>query len=257
VCEQDVTIIERHNYEIKFPKDTAVICVEPEPDSILVNELGCDLLAVSTEDEKLSANEDNCFKIFRTYRVINWCEYDGESPPFVVSRDVDCDGIPGDEDVWVLVRPDTTVYLDRNNNELDSIPEIETRPENCDGIQTNPYGFWYNTDTIPELVSNGFWEYTQIIKVDDNIPPTIFVEDSIQVCMDMPDCSANVVVSFNIIDEGVEGVKVDVPVLEGRDEGGMRACEHAGGCRGPACPGQGPRGWLRIASLTLSENSLP
>lgn len=205
ICEQEVTIIERHNYEIRFPKDTTVICVEPEPDSVLVNELGCDLLAVSTDDEKLSANEDNCYKVFRTYRVINWCEYDGESPPFIVSRDVDCDGIPGDEDVWVIVRPDTTVYLDRNNNELDSIPEIETRPENCDGIQTNPYGFWYNTDTIPELVSNGFWEYTQIIKVDDNIPPQIFVEDTIRVCMDMPDCSANVVVSFNIIDECVEG----------------------------------------------------
>ncbi|MEZ4992316.1 MAG: hypothetical protein R2824_17970 [Saprospiraceae bacterium] len=40
---------------------------------------------------------------FRTCSVINWCEYDGISDPVVVSRDEDCDGKPGDEDVWVIV----------------------------------------------------------------------------------------------------------------------------------------------------------
>ena len=56
------------------------------------------------KDDFFSASGDECYKIFRTYSVINWCEYDGISDPVVVSRDEDCDGKPGDEDVWVIVK---------------------------------------------------------------------------------------------------------------------------------------------------------
>ncbi|PHN00535.1 hypothetical protein CRP01_41760, partial [Flavilitoribacter nigricans DSM 23189 = NBRC 102662] len=102
-CEQVVTIKEQHKYKIKFPKDAEANCGTPEVDSIETEELGCDLLAVSVKDDFFSASGDECYKIFRTYSVINWCEYDGISDPVVVSRDEDCDGKPGDEDVWVIV----------------------------------------------------------------------------------------------------------------------------------------------------------
>ena len=206
ICEQRITILPRHNYEIRFPKDTFAICAIPYSQPVITNELYCDLLAVSRLDEQLSAAGEECYKIFRKFQVINWCEYDGQSDPYIIDRDVDCNGIPGDKDIWVLVRPDTTVYLDANNNELDSIPEMGERTENCQNIETNPYGFWYNTDSVPTLVSNGFWEYTQIIKVFDTIAPTIFVEDSIYFCLNLTEsCAADAVVSFNIVDECVAG----------------------------------------------------
>ena len=72
-CQQVVTVLERHNYEIKFPKDASANCGTPSPDTIEYNEIACDLLAVSVEDEFFSASGDECYKIFGTFRVINWC----------------------------------------------------------------------------------------------------------------------------------------------------------------------------------------
>ncbi|WP_170254888.1 hypothetical protein, partial [Phaeodactylibacter luteus] len=81
-CVQVITVNEVHNYEIFFPEDDDYTCGnEEEPAGVEYNELGCDLLAVTSEDEIFSASGDECYKIFRTWRVINWCEYDGEGDP--------------------------------------------------------------------------------------------------------------------------------------------------------------------------------
>jgi len=202
-CEQIIAVRPVHNYEVKFPEDYSTVCAEPEPDSLEVNTLGCDLIAVSINDDKHSTAADECFKIFRKYRVINWCEYDGISDPVIISRDADCDGIPGDEEVYLLVR-DSKVYLDRNNNEFDSIP-LRDPDYDCFEQRGNPLGHWTNTDSFPELASRGFWEYTQVIKVTDTIAPTIFVEDSIYVCITEENCVAEATVSFAILDECVDG----------------------------------------------------
>ncbi|MEM6379427.1 MAG: T9SS type A sorting domain-containing protein, partial [Bacteroidota bacterium] len=103
-----------------------------------------------------------------------------------------------------------------NNNELDSfpipdttiidkLPEPDTLLYNCFGLENNPYGYWIGTDSVPSLISRGFWEYTQIIKVQDTIAPTIIVEDTVSFCINRSDCEADVVVSFAIIDECVDG----------------------------------------------------
>lgn len=204
VCEQVIEVNPVHNYEIKFPEDHITVCALPDPDSLETQTWGCDLLAVSSVDSKHTTAADECYKIFRKFRVINWCEYDGDSEPYIIPRDVDCDGVPGDEDVYLLVRPDGTVYLDANNNELDSIP-VRNKDYDCFDQEGNPYGYWTSTDSFPPLISNGFWEYTQIIKVIDTIAPTIFVEDSIFVCINDDNCVAEAAVSFAIIDECVDG----------------------------------------------------
>ena len=129
---------------------------------MIYEELACDLLAVSHTDEFFSASGEECYKIFRTWKVINWCEYDGESAPLVIGRDEDCDGQPGDEAVWVLRRPNGYTYIDRDND--------ETEPNNvplafqniCQGWDD----FWRKEDTTP-----GYYEYTQIIKVYDDVDP--------------------------------------------------------------------------------------
>lgn len=205
-CEQVITVNPVHNYEIKFPLDYTTVCAEPEPDSLLVTSYGCDLLAVYNDDTKLTAEGEECFKIFRKYQVINWCEYDGLSDPYIVPRDIDCDGIPGDEDIYVLVRPDNKVYFDANNNERDSFPTQNFNDYDCYGLDYgNPNGYWIGTDSFPAITSRGFWEYTQIIKVQDTIAPTIIIEDTVSFCINRADCEAEVVVSFAIIDECVDG----------------------------------------------------
>ncbi|MCB9035398.1 MAG: hypothetical protein H6557_02145 [Lewinellaceae bacterium] len=78
-CTQVVTIKEVHNFEIKFPADAEAVCGAADPDSVIYEEIGCDLLAVNHTDEFFSASGDECYKIFRKWKVINWCQYDGQS----------------------------------------------------------------------------------------------------------------------------------------------------------------------------------
>ena len=164
-CQQVITITEVHNFEIKFPADAEAVCGVADPDSVIYEEIGCDLLAVNHTDEFFSASGDECYKIFRKWKVINWCQYDGQDDqPLVIGRDEDCDGIPGDEAVWVLHRPGGFNYIDRDDD--------ETEPNNvplafqniCNGIDD----FWRKVD-----YDGGYYEYTQIIKVYDDIDPEI------------------------------------------------------------------------------------
>ncbi|MCB0593661.1 MAG: T9SS type A sorting domain-containing protein [Phaeodactylibacter sp.] len=188
-CSQTVTIREVHNYEIKFPKDAEAICGVVEPDSVIYNEIGCDLLAVSHTDEFFSASGTECYKIFRKWKVLNWCQYDGQSDPIIIGRDEDCDGQPGDEAVWVLHRPGGKTYIDRDNN--------ETEPNNvplafqniCNGIDD----FWRKID-----YNGGFYQYTQIIKVYDNIDPEIIAAPQDFCSLDNVACTGLVALPFRI-----------------------------------------------------------
>ncbi|MCG8326837.1 MAG: T9SS type A sorting domain-containing protein [Chitinophagales bacterium] len=193
-CQQQIVIEERHNYEIRFPKDAEANCGYPNPlDTISFSEIGCDLLAVSVEDDFFSASGDECYKVVRTYRVINWCEYDGESEPQLISQDEDCDEQYGEEDVWVLRRPDHT-YIDRDNDENNNIPMAGEKGNICDG-NTNPEGYW------EQVISSGFWEYTQKIKVYDTIPPQILYLEPPAFCSeDNETCRAEVEYLFVVSD---------------------------------------------------------
>ena len=188
-CQQIVDINEVHNYEIKFPEDAEAICGVADPDSVIYEEIACDLLAVSHTDEFFSASGDECYKIFRKWKVINWCEYDGESAPMVIGRDEDCDGQPGDECVWVLRRPNGYTYIDRDDD--------ETEPNNvplafqniCQGWDD----FWRKEDTTP-----GYYEYTQIIKVYDDIDPEITGDDQSFCSYDNVNCDGVVAYEFSV-----------------------------------------------------------
>ena len=191
LCQQLVLIQAQHNYEIKFPRDAEANCGYPNPDTIGLHVIGCDLLAVSVQDNILAASGNECYKIFRIYRVINWCEYDGIAEPVVVGRDEDCDGLPGDEDVWVLRRPAHT-FIDRDNNENNANPAIGTIGASC---VANPEGYWRKENSI------GFWEYRQDIKVYDTIPPQILFVEPLPICsVDGVNCWAEVEYPFIVTD---------------------------------------------------------
>lgn len=243
-CEQAITLHQVHDYWIKFPADAEANCGTPSPDTIMTDEGACDLLAISVKDEFFLASDDECYKIFRTYSVINWCEYDGESDPVVVNRDEDCDGLPGDEDIYVIVktRKETDpcadyygeepadyyqhVWYDRDNDPFNLLPEKETKGYNCE-YETNPFGFWkevipvtenepknedtdgypndYYGDHCEDMASVGYWQYTQVIKVYDNVSPVVSWEDQGPFCSYSSDldngCPADVTLNFSILEE--------------------------------------------------------
>jgi len=230
---QEIRVQEVFNYNICFPADVDYHCTDDDISipGVEVESLACDLFAVNYTEERfeVSPNSDACYKIFRTYQVMNWCEYDGSSPPVIVSRDWDSwngcdtnggnrdynvnplepdgDNMPGDEGICVLVRRDfsdnerDTVYYDRNTNPYDNIPDqsetdiIEgywwkvisgssdsdspfygTRGSECGTIgvwDNDPNDTGQNDDDDYRYGSNGFWQYTQHIKVNDGVAPSI------------------------------------------------------------------------------------
>ena len=188
-CQQVVDIREVHNFEIKFPEDAEAICGVADPDSVIYEEIACDLLAVNHTDEFFSASGDECYKIFRTWKVINWCQYDGEGDPLTIGRDEDCDNNPGDECVWVLHRPNGYTYIDRDDD--------ETEPNNvplafqniCQGFDD----FWRKVE-----YDGGFYQYTQIIKVYDDIDPEIIFTDQTFCSYDNVDCDGVVNYPFEV-----------------------------------------------------------
>lgn len=186
-CQQVVTITKVNNYEIKFPKDADTQCGIPFADTLQINKLACDQLSVSVTDERFSSIGQECYRIFRTFRIINFCEYDGVSQPMVISRDEDCDNAAGDENVWVLRRPGNT-FIDRNNLETDNLPAAGQR--GC--APTNPRGYWRTATSV------GYWQYTQVIRVFDTIPPDVFFVAPTPFCSTNDTCTAQVNIPFVI-----------------------------------------------------------
>lgn len=214
-CEQTITITPSHDYVIRFPPDAVANCEEPEAEDIQFDELSCDLLAVSTEDLKFQTGSESCYKILRTYRVINWCEYDGHSDPIVIGRDEDCDDVPGDEAVWVIRRPSNKIFIDRTSNENDYYPSVDEQDPYCGHMGQK--GFWrkiWLSGGSSYYNSQGFYQYTQHLKVMDNIPPVVDVTNPDPFCSYSEDqgagCPGWVDFSFSVSDEcsGTASVKV-------------------------------------------------
>ena len=204
-CYQKITINPVHEYEIKFPADADAECDLATPDTILVNEIGCDLLAINVYDERFDVTEgDACYKIQRTYKVINWCEYDGEAPPVIIGRNEDCDSEVGEEDVYVLRRPNLT-YVDRDNNENEN-PETSPCGNGAEGHLTNSL-------VENRLISTGYWQYTQFLKVYDRTAPVLTLTNPDPFCADnvFIRCSGDAVIPFSVSEEcDATGLEIQV-----------------------------------------------
>ncbi len=81
-CTQRVVVTYNQAYDIKFPADVSVNCVT-EPvfgKPVITNDEGCELIGVSYNDVVFTVVPDACYKIERTWTVINWCTYNPDLP---------------------------------------------------------------------------------------------------------------------------------------------------------------------------------
>lgn len=211
ICEQEITVTITRDYRVKFPKDYLTTCSAPDPDTMQLFSYGCEALTAQVNDVKYSVPSGACYKILRTYDIIDWCEYDGSSDPVILRRDEDCDGVLGDENLW-LIRKNGQIYLDRTNNENDGLPVAGTKGVACDG-STNPGGYWRTTP------SNGRWQYTQVIMVNDITAPQVTFASPQAYCSNSNDCTGSVSQNF-VVSEICSSVDMSVEVyLDLNDDG--------------------------------------
>jgi hypothetical protein len=85
-CTQRIVVNYEQDYFVKFPDDKIItVCdgtgLYGEPTFFGED---CELIGVSYEDQIFTVVPDACFKIERTWKIINWCTYDPQQPCTVV-----------------------------------------------------------------------------------------------------------------------------------------------------------------------------
>ena len=83
-CYQTIVIKPRSDFEVKFPADVEVQCdavedltpIEDDPSSYpIVTDDDCELIGITYSDQVIDIEQDGCYKILRTWKVIDWCVY--------------------------------------------------------------------------------------------------------------------------------------------------------------------------------------
>ena len=165
-CTQTITVTHVSDWVVEFPADFTGQCINGQlPDTgepeIFFDE--CELIGVSHEDQIFTVVPDACYKIERTWAVINWCVYDdfgydaySEAGKAEVNLNADWDG-DGDKDARTF----------------------------RDG--------WNSTGSPG--TPDGYIVYKQIIKVIDNEAPG-FTIPAIDGCIVETDCDKNLTLPF-------------------------------------------------------------
>ena len=180
-CRATIIFEEKHEYAITLPADTSIVCSTEASPQINYDENACDLVVISSVEERFSATADECYKIFKKLKMINWCEYDGVSAPIVLQRqDVNNDGLKGDSySVMVSGNINYENYVVTTYRPfLSSVQDtLDANPDNNEAVRSwwNPL-IWASEDDAKSVeIPNpkGYFEYTQVIKVFDNQAPSI------------------------------------------------------------------------------------
>lgn len=85
-CSQKINIKHRSDFEVLFPEDKEVACTNTgalHPDQAgrpIVADDDCELIGIHYQDDTFNFVENACFKILRTWTLVNTCSYDDFTP---------------------------------------------------------------------------------------------------------------------------------------------------------------------------------
>jgi hypothetical protein len=155
-CTQQVFVNYRESYTICFPADiVTTTCDKGAYTEPTFTGEDCELLAKSYKDDTFFVVEGACYKVERSWRVINWCTYDANAGY-----------------VDVMETPNGA-RLEINRNESNRVEEFA----GCAGaakIMEWTYDVGGDRDAKdPRDVYASGYEYKQIIKVLDNVKPVL------------------------------------------------------------------------------------
>ena len=81
ICDQKILVKHRSDFEVEFPQDLRIVCGDNNNDPSktgrpVVMDDECELVGVNYEDVRYDIVPDACYKIVRTWTLIDWCKYD-------------------------------------------------------------------------------------------------------------------------------------------------------------------------------------
>jgi len=129
---QNISISYTPGWTFTLPVDFFGECGDQVPEANITIENGaCDLVGWEHEDQVFDLVPDACFKVIRTYHIINWCNYvQGQEP----------------------------IELNRTENAL-GLVDME------------------RTISFEDVSNYGYYTYIQVLKVTDNVAPTLSIND--------------------------------------------------------------------------------
>lgn len=158
----------------------------PYSGPILGGQTGCESVAVSHEDEIFWVAEPACFKIFRTWKIIDWCQFSTNTP-----------GSPGiwehtqvieviDEVAPVFIDPPSQVFAQGNadctGNVILPLPELDDCSEHMAITASGDLGTGFSFADVPsgtysmtytaEDGCGNFASHTFTVSVGDDTPPS-------------------------------------------------------------------------------------
>jgi len=90
-CTQVITVEHNNDWEVLFPADIEANCTAgtlPDFGEPTIFNDACELIGASYEDQLFTVVPDACYKIVRTWEVINWCTFDDYGSDSVVDPQV-------------------------------------------------------------------------------------------------------------------------------------------------------------------------
>ena len=94
-CTQLIQIVNDNSFSVAFPADVSLNSCDPLTTMApVISGDDCAIVAVNHSDQVFTNIPDACFKIIRTWTVINWCAYDPIHPFTVVPTPVQSGGAP-------------------------------------------------------------------------------------------------------------------------------------------------------------------
>jgi hypothetical protein len=251
-CRQIIKVLPLREYNICFPKDVDQRdCKTPVIDTAVVDELGCDVLAVNVSDKRYDASSDECYKIFRTYTVVNWCAYDDrcgdpmtDGAVFVVDRALFDNN--GKDRLYVLVRdadrdqneefylsrnltPNEALSSDRKSGDYHVLGDPDWNGSAAgSGYRSTDYSSFAGTtvrmpycelafqDNPYGLPSGEYYHsfmYTQIIKVYDSVQPVVKGDPGKACIREGNDCLANITMKVKATDNCTDRIELERQLL--------------------------------------------
>jgi len=172
---------------------------------------GCDLLSTYISDDIFEASGAECYKVFRTFEVVNWCQFSktdlAVANPFIVGRNEDGAGMPGDRTVTV-----SFTNVEQANTNKDYIVVRSGSRTRREGpitqthVPSTPSNDTYTQNYAPvgfaaheKVYTPGYFQYTQVISVYDNDAPVVTATLEAEYCA-YAACEVSVVIPISVSD---------------------------------------------------------